>query len=269
MFSVYWTKDGPDGHGGNLSKAIRTLLTFLLLYCGALPASADDLPSTTGTPIEFSVLTPGIEGPFRACTGIDLSMVGITGLTDIARTKALRKLVEEAGYDPSRQIADTIVVALRDAGRTGIHEPIPRRPPGRIQALSADDLPREPKGALLLDITINWIGLCSAVSFDAMRPAFSLTWRLISRDGKLVAPGRELQYVHQSERRKPKLTDPALHSNPKSRPAAPPPETETQKFCSFPSITAAQKDTAALWNCFDEAYLAAARKLVDQLPKEP
>ena len=196
-------------------------------------------------------------------------MVGITGLTDMSRTKTLRKLVEDAGYDPNRQIADAILVALHDAGRTGVLEPIPRRPTGHLQSLAVSDLPEQPKGAVLLDVTINWIGLSSAVSLDVLRPAFSLTWRLISPDGKLIAPGRELRYVHQSERKKPKVTDPALRSNPKTRPVAPPPEPETQKFCSFSSLKAAQKDPAALWNCFDDAYQAAARKIVAQLPKKP
>ena len=252
-----------------MSKFVQMIAVQLALGGAAMPASADDPPTTHYNPIEFSVLTPGLEGHFHVLTGYDLSMIGIAGLSDMARTKTLRKLIEDAGYDPTPRIVDAILAALHDAGRTGIYEPIPRQPEGRLQSLSADDLPLAPKGALLLDITINWIALRADVSLDTLKPAFSLTWRLISPDGKLVAPGRVLRYVHESERKKPKIRDPALRPKQKTQPAAAPPEPEAPKFCSFSTLTAVQKDPAALWNCFDEAYLAAARKIVEQLPKKP
>lgn len=252
---------------GDLLNAIRGFVSLLALCGGATPAPADERPATAGAPVEFSVLTPGLEAHFRVSTGFDLSMVGITGLTNRRHTKALRKMVEEEGHDASRRIADAILMALHDAGRTGIHEPIPRRPAGRLQSLTAAELPEEPKGAMLLDITIGWIGLHAEVSMDSLRPALSLTWRLISPDGNLVEPGRELRYVHQSGRKKPRLTDPALRPNQKNPTIAVLPETDEQKFCSFSSFSAARKDPAQLWDCFDDAYSAAARKLVDQLPE--
>lgn len=252
---------------GYLLNAIRGFVSLLALCGGATPAPADEPPATAGAPVEFSVLTPGLEAHFRVSTGFDLSMVGISGLTNRRHTKVLRKMVEEEGHDASRRIADAILVALHDAGRAGIHEPIPRRPAGRLQSLTVAELPEEPKGAMLLDITISWIGLHAEVSMDSLRPALFLTWRLISPDGNLVEPGRELRYVHQSGRKKPRLTDPALRPNQKNPTIAVPPETDEQKFCSFSSFSAARKDPAQLWDCFDDAYSAAARKLVDQLPQ--
>jgi len=240
-----------------------------------MPGSAEEPPAVTAAPVEFSVLTPGLEGRFYVFTGVDLlDLVGLSAFVDNERNKALRKLVESEGYDPHRPIAEAILAALHDAGRTGAHEPITRRPAGHLQSLTVDDLPPDPKGAVLLDVTINWIGLYSSATGDKLRPAFSLTWRLISPDGKLIAPGRELRYVHEPERRKSRsrVVDPALHPNAARAPAEPKPEPEpepvAQEFCSIRSIKAAQEEPAALWACFDEAYLAAARRLVEQLPQQ-
>ncbi|MBM2854241.1 MAG: hypothetical protein HW417_1169 [Steroidobacteraceae bacterium] len=219
-------------------------------------------------PVEFSVLTPGLEGRFQVFTAVDvLAIVGLGNYVDHERTKALRKLVESDDYYPGRPIADAILAALHDAGRSGTHEPITRPPAGHLQSLAADELPPDPKGAVLLDVTINWIGLHGNTTGDKLRPAFSLTWRLISPDRKLIAPGRELRYIHEPQRKKSAVVDPALHSRAAAAPAAPQPEPVTQEFCSIRSVKAAQEEPSALWECFDEAYLAAARKLVEQLPK--
>jgi hypothetical protein len=262
------------GRGGNLPSAIRTLVPLAAILGVAMLASAQEPPAAIAAPVEFSVLTPGLEGQFCVFTGTDfLDLVGLSALVASGRNKALRKLVESEGYDPDRPIADAILAALHDAGRTGTHEPITRRPAGHLQSLTVDDLPPDPKGAVLLDVTINWIGLYAAVTGDKLRPTFSLTWRLISPDGKLIAPGRELRYVHGPERKKSKSTvvDPALHPNAARAPAVPKPEPKpepaAQEFCSIRSIKAAQEEPTALWECLDEAYLAAARKLVGQLPQ--
>jgi hypothetical protein len=238
------------------------------LYCAAMPTAAEEQPAVTAAQIEFSVLTPGLEGGFQVFTSFDLlTYVGLGGHVDHGRTKTLRHLVESEGYDPGRPIADAILAALIKAGRSGTHEPITRRPAGHLQSLTVDDLPSGPKGAVLLDITINWIGLHANVNGDKLRPAFSLTWRLISPDGKLIAPGRELRYVHEPQRKKSTVVDPALHPHAAPALVEPKPEPVAQEFCSIRSVQAAQEEPAALWACFDEAYLAAARKVVEQLPQ--
>lgn len=250
-----------------MPPAICSLVSLLAICGGIMPASADEPSAKSDPSVEFAVLTPGLEGRFSVSTGADFTLVGITSLVDKGRSKALRILVESEGYNPDRPIADAILAALSDAGRTGTLEPIVRRPAGHFQSLAPDDLPPHPKGAVLLDITINWIGLHASATGDKLRPAFLLTWRLISADGKLIAPGRELRYIHEPVRNKPAVVDPALHPRAAAAPSAPQPDPSTQVYCSIRSINAAQKEPAALWACFDEAYLSAARKLVEQLPK--
>lgn len=236
-------------------------------------ASAQEPSAEIAAPVEFSVLTPGLEGRFHVFADFDvIAFAGLPNFVDAGRTKSLRKLVETEGYDPGRSIADAILTALHDAGRTGTYEPIARRQAGHLQSLSAEDLPPDSRGAVLLDVTIDWIGLSSSVTAARLRPVFSLTWRLISPDGKLIAPGRELRYVHEPERKKKSpVVDSALHPHAARPPAEPKlepePEPVAQDFCSIRSINAAQAEPMALWECFDEAYLAAARKLVEQLPK--
>ena len=256
-----------------MPPAIRTLVPLAALLAGAMLASAQEPAAVIAAPVEFSVLTPGLEGRFHVYTDFDvIALVGLPNFVDSRRTKALRALIESAGYDPARPIADAILTALHDAGRSGTHEPIARRPAGHLQSLTVDELPPYPKGAVLLDVTINWISLYASATGDKLRPAFSLTWRLISPDGKLIAPGRELRYVHEPERKKSKSTvvDPALRPNAARAPAEPKPEPKpeavAQEFCSIRSFKTAEEEPAALWACFDEAYLAAARKLVEQLP---
>jgi hypothetical protein len=231
-------------------------------------ASAQESPAVITAPVEFSVLTPGLEGRFHVFKEFDIfALVGLPNFVDMERTKALRKLVESEAYDPGQSIADAILAALHDAGRSGTYELITRRPAGHLQSFTVDNLPPDPKGAVLIDVTINWIGLHANVNGDKLRPAFSLTWRLISPDGKLIAPGRELRYIHEPQRKKSAVVDPALHSRAAAAPAAPQPEPVTQEFCSIRSVKAAQEGPSALWACFDEAYLAAARKLMEQFPK--
>lgn len=246
---------------------IRNIVLLLVSCGGIIPAAADESSTATEYAYDFSVLTPGLESKFSVSTGFDLTFLGITSLVDKGRSKALRILVESEGYNPDRPIADAILAAMSDAGRTGTNEPIARRPASHFQSLAPDDLPPDPKGAVLLDITINWIGLFANATGNKLRPAFILTWRLISPDGKLIAPGRELRYIHEPVHKKLDVVDPALHPRGAAAPAALQPNPSTQVFCSIGSVNAAQKEPAALWECFDEAYLAAARKLVEQLPK--
>jgi hypothetical protein len=245
----------------------------LAALCGAaLLASAQEPPVALAAPVEFSVLTPGLEGRFHVFTAVDfLALVGIPSYVDYGRTKALRKLVESEGYDPGRPVADAILAALDDAGRTGTYEPLARRPAGHLQSLVVDDLPPDPEGSVLLDVTINWIGLSGNTTGDKLRPAFSLTWRLIAPDGKLIAPGRELRYIHEPVHKKPAVVDPALHSRAApaapAAPAARQSDPRKQEFCSIRSVKAAQEEPTTLWQCFDDAYRAAAKVLVEQLPK--
>ncbi|MDH4258839.1 MAG: hypothetical protein OEW16_00905 [Gammaproteobacteria bacterium] len=252
-----------------MPPAIRILVSLLAISGGILPASADDPSKTAGTSVEYSVLTPGLEGKIFVCTDFDLSFVGLTGLIDRKRSKTLREIIEREGFEPGRHIAEAVLLALKDAGRTGTYEPIARRPPGRIQSLTVDELPQRPQGAVMLDITITWIGLRAAASTDVLRPGFSLVWRLISRDGKLLAPGRELRYVHAPLHRKPVAIDPSVKPHASPAAEAAPPEESAQEFCTIRNLDAAQNDPAALWQCFDEAFLAAGRKLVSQLPPMP
>lgn len=252
-----------------MPPAICSLVSLLAICGGIMPASADEPSAKSDPSVEFAVLTPGLEGKFAVSTAVDLSFVGISGILDKKRTRTLRELIEREGFDPCRQIAEAILVALKDAGRTGTHEPISRRPPGQLQSLTSDELPHEPQGAVMLDITITWIGLRAAASTDVLRPGFSLTWRLISPDGKLLAPGRELRYVHEPLRRKPAVIDPAVKPHARAESDVAPTEASAQEFCYFRTLDAATKEPAALWQCFDDAFLAASRKLVSQLPKAP
>ncbi len=250
-----------------MSPAMRGLGALLALCGSVLPVSADEPPATTGAPVEFSVLTPGLEGKFVVFTGIDLTLVGISHLSDIRRSNALRELVERESYDPCPRIAAAITAALKDAGRTGIHEPISRRLPGRLQSLTLSDLPENPQGALLLDVTIQWIALRALATSDKFRPVIWLTWRLISPRGELVAPGRELRYAHAPPQKKSAGARSAAAPTSGATPAAPPSDAGTQELCSFRSFDLARKDPEALWTCFDEAFLAAGKLLVDQLPQ--
>lgn len=248
---------------------IRNLVSLLAICSGIFPAAADESSATTEASYDFSVLTPGLEGKFWVFTYFDLTMLGIFNLADAGRSKKLRALVEHEGYDPCNRIAEALLIALREAGRKGTLEPISRRPPGQLQSLAVDELPLEPRGAVMLDITINWIGLRAAVSGGSLRPGFSLTWRSIGPDGKLLTPGRELRYVHELVRKKPVVIDPAVKPHARAVESPAPTEASKQEFCSVRSLSAAQKEPAAVWKCFDEAYLAGARNLVAQLLHSP
>lgn len=221
-------------------------------------------------PIDFSVLTPAMEGRFVVVTGFDFTAMvppylALSQMGSRARTERLRALVAREGYDPVRAIADRLIEQLPGASYSAVHEPIGRRPPGSIQSLAWGDLPERLQGELALDVTIRWICLCNSLAYSKYYPGIALSWRLLDPAREVVQPTRNITYVH----------DPFYHHKKKAGPSASvskPRESEypleqVSEICGFASIEAAEKNPEVLWGCFGEAYDAALRRLVIDLKK--
>jgi len=245
-------------------------ILFAIALCGLLPGLASAVDQAgSDAPIDFSVLTPAIEGRFVVASGIDLTALlppyfAFSGFGHHQRNTQLRALIARERYDPTRAIADRLIEALAESSYRAVYEPIGRKPAGSIQSLSWGDLPEQPQGELMLDVTIHWICLCSDVAFTKFYPAISIGWRLLHPAQRVVQPTRNLTYFHY----------PDWYNRPKGRavdagtiPRSEYPVVAVSESCGFDSVKAAEQNPAVLFGCFAEAYDAAVRRLVIDLKK--
>jgi hypothetical protein len=218
--------------------------------------------------IEFSVLTPAMEGRFVVATGFDFTMLvppylELSKLAGGAKSGRLRALVARHKYRPERTIAERLVDALNAASYQAVHEPIARKPAGSIQSLAWSDLPERPQGRLMLDVTIRWICLCSEVAFTKLYPGIALSWRLLDARRSVVQPTRTMTYLHSPLSMQTKKPRSAPDRNPVAVREYPP--EKISESCGFSSVAAAEESPEVLWGCFGEAYDAALRRLVIDL----
>ena len=237
----------------------RAFLTIAL--CGLLPVAASaEEQGESGAPIDFSVLTPAMVGRFQVASGVDFTgfippYLAFSRLASGQKSSQLRSLVERERYDPARTIADRLIEALGESSYRAVYEPIARKAAGSIQSLAWSDLPERPQGELMLDITIQWICLCSDVAFTKLYPAISMSWRILDSPQEIVEPTRNIIYFHF----------PAWYG--KKPPESEYPVVEVSESCGFDSVKDSEKDPQVLLGCFGEAYDAALRRLVIDLKK--
>jgi len=219
----------------------------------------------------YAVLTPAVESRFYVNSGVDISgfvspVGGVGHFGDRRQTKALQALVDREAYDPGRPLAHQLVRALNQAGHTATHQPISRRPPGRIQSLSRDDIPPLPGATMLFDLTIQRIGLHSDLAFSRFFPAIVIRWRLLDPDGEILEPSRVLVYYHD-----PAYLSPTYGGKtpiePPPDPSTVPPAVRVSDACGYHSVEAAEENPPALWACFDEAFQGAIGRLIFELDK--
>jgi hypothetical protein len=198
-------------------------------------------------------------------------------MADSSRSTALRNLATRERYDPARPLADRLVDALAEASYRAVLEPIKRKPAGAVQSLSWSDLPENPKGDVMLDVTVRWLCLCSDLAYGKFYPAIALGWRVLGTR-EVVLPTRELVYKHwppdpkkaevptsRSKTHRKLAPEPEPKPKPETRPAYP--EPVVSESCGFDSIKDAEKNPAVLWGCFAEAYETAVERLVIDLER--
>lgn len=243
-----------------------TVSAALLLLAVALSAGAETPPESDRL-VDYSVLTPGLAGKFLVFTAPDLTIIGVSRHANTEQTKALRQLVERERYEPCSRLGPQIMAALQAAGYSAAEEPIIRAAAGRPQSLARADLPENPRGMVLLDVTIEWLGLRADMTGQAYRPALALTWRLISRRGELVAPGRLLTYNGRAAYYSVGGVGLSLAPLPSRAPPPGQPNVDPGKSCEFDSFKAAEDDPRAIWNCLDAAFRGAGDQLAFELSK--
>ena len=246
----------------------RALLACTLAGWCSIHAAAAEPPDPA--PIQFSVLTPAMEGRYVVASGVDWTTyippyLALGQICRGARNDRLRLLVKREGYKPERMIADRLIDALAAASYRAVYEPVMRRPAGSVQSLSWSDLPERPRGELMLDVTILWICLCADIAFTKHYPAISLSWRLLDPARAVVRPSTVLSYYHFPAWYRKERAQPSAKAG--SRPATEYPVEEVSDSCGFASVKNAEENPAVLWGCLGEAYDAALRRLVIDLEK--
>ncbi len=240
---------------------------------GWLAVLAANAQTTDPSPvIDFSVLTPAMEGRYFVASGVDWTSfvppyLALSQFGSGARNERLRMLVARERYQPERSIADSLIDRLAEASYRAVYEPLQRKPPGSVQSLSWDDLPARPRGELMLDVTIRWICLCADIAFTKHFPAISLSWRLLDPAQVVVQPSRMLSYYHFPEFYKNKKKRGRAASESKQLPPPEYPVETVSEACGFDSVKEAEANPAVLWGCLGEAYDAALRRLVIDLKK--
>lgn len=241
----------------------------VVALCGWLAAGAAlGGEPDPAAPIDFSVLTPAMEGRFVVVSGFDFTAavppyMALSQVGSRARMERLRALVAREGYDPTRTIADRLIEQLAGASYTAVHEPIARRPPGSVQSLAWGDLPERVQGELLLDVTIRWICLCSDLAFAKYYPGIALSWRLLDPAREVVRPTTSFAYAHNPLYHIKRRAGPSASVSKPREPEYP--VEQVSENCGFSTIEAAEKNPEVLWGCFGEAYDAALRRLVIDL----
>lgn len=251
----------------NLARGMALLASALYGTLFVLAGLAETPDSDAA--IDFSVLTPAMEGKYYVASGIDLTAfvppyLALGELGKGRRSEQLRALVAREGYEPERTIAERLIDRLGEASYRAAHEAIRRKPAGSVQSLSWGDLPERPQGKFVLDLTIGWICLCADIAFTKFYPAISLNWRLLDpARQEVVLPTRKLVYHHfpswyrQGKSQRP--TDAGAGTAPEY------PVEDVAESCGFNSVKEAEENPAMLWGCFGEAYDAALRRLVIDL----
>lgn len=203
------------------------------------PAAA---PAQPAAPIEYSILTPALETEYVVYTAWDVLIDIITSHVNTAYSRQLRAAVKKDGFDAKDRLAIAIQEALVDAGFPTNIEFVPRPPDGKVRGLSRSDLPEDPKGRYLVNVTVNGIGLGASSSLSSNHPYLSLTWQLYTRDGQRVGFPHKYQQVPGSYERQHAPVD-----------------------CDLPGFSGLMEDPAPLWACYDRAFRAAALALVPEI----
>jgi len=224
-----------------VSAAFAALL-FLLTVGRAF--AEESLPSAT---IEYSILTPALQGAYWVTTKSDASLVGLSGYLNAARTKTLRKAVADEHYNAPDNLATQLSGALTAAGFPAVVEEVPRGPDGQGRGLGRGDLPAHPKGRYLVDVNIRYLGLVAKYNFSRWEPFFVLDWRILSPRGDIV--GLPHVYVHGLELDKKRD------------------ETHHTADCELPIFSTGTDDTSRLWGCFDQAFRDASVNLTPEIRK--
>jgi hypothetical protein len=213
----------------------KVAVAALLSVPGAeLAFSEDQTPPVT---IEYSVLTPALQGQYFVATTFDLSIV-LSSYTNAARSKTLRELVTNEHYRATDNLALQLKDALTAAGFPADVEEVPRGPDGKAHGLSRGDLPPHPKGRYLIDVTIKSLGLVAKNNFSRWEPFFDLNWRILSPDGQIL--GFPHRYVHGPVY--------GVKSD----------DIHRTQDCDLPYFSTGTQDPAEVWACFDRAFRDAS-----------
>ncbi len=210
----------------------------------ALPVrlAAEEVVAAPAVPIEYSILTPALEGKYFVYSYDQWYLPLLPGFANTARTKALRKLVDQERYKATDHFALQLKDALQSAGYAADIEFVPRAPDGTAHGLSRADLPEHPQGRYLIDVTMQSVGLGAMSNFTHWEPYVLLTWRLVASSGHII--GLPHKYEHRPDHSK---------DNEKN---------QRTRDCELPSFFSLMDDPAPLWACFDRGFHDASVNLI-------
>lgn len=231
-----------------LNWARRPVFLACVFFAVPVQLEADDVPAepmaTTAetVAVEYSILTPALESEYVVYAAWDALIDLVTSHVNTAYSRQLRAAVKTDGFDAKDRLAIELQNALVAAGYPTNIEFVRRAPDGKVRGLSRGDLPEDPKGRYLVNLTVNGIGLGASSSLSSYHPYLSLTWQLYTRDGQRVGFLHKYQQLPGSYEQNLAPVD-----------------------CELPRFNDLMQQPAPLWACYDRAFRAAALALVPEI----
>ena len=244
MFGAGRSRSRSRESGGN--DWSRPLLLSLAICALAQPTQtmAQDVAVAEAPPTEYSLLTPALESEYEVYTAWALIDV-ITSHVNTAKSRALRSAVKKDKFNASERLAIALQDALIEAGFPTNIEFVQRPPDGKVRGLSRGDLPEDPRGRYMINLTIRGIGLGASGDLSDWHPYLALTWQLYTREGQPIGLPHKYQQIPGYGK-----------VNEKS---------ESTIDCELPDFTELVKEAAPLWACFDKAFSEASRAMVPEI----
>ena len=196
------------------------------------------------SPTEYSLLTPALESEYEVYTAWSLLDV-ITSHVNTAKSRVLRSAVNKDKFNASERLSIALQDALTEAGFPTNIEFVQRPPDGKVRGLSRGDLPENPRGRYMINLTIRGIGLGASGDLSDWRPYLALTWQLYTHDGQPIGLPNKYQQIPG-------------YGNVKEK-------SESTIDCDLPDFTELVKEAAPIWACFDKALREASQSMVPEI----
>jgi hypothetical protein len=235
MFDVNWSL-----------HRCRIVALVLVGAAMVLPGAASSAPARS----PMAVLTPAVPDTFVVYAG-DV-FIPAESLLDSKKNDKLRKLAQSSGFSVADRLRAQVLAVLRKDGWDAVEMDMTRAAVGT--PVRRESYPADSNGRLMLDVKVQLVGLVAGWGrLSSYRPDITVSYRLLTKDARLLRPSLAIYYCHAGFHCAPGATP--------SRMAT----VDDKSDCTFANFSAVENEPARMWACFDSAFVKIAEKLVADL----
>jgi hypothetical protein len=216
---------------------------------------------------EIAVLSPAYSGQLDAAVDTDITSYLSLGLSDVVRNtpERIRKfnaLAVDNEFDAIDLLQKALLTQLAKVNRTAEVLPVVRR--ARIAPLARDEVPENSGARLLLDISIQYLGIYSSAAGAMYQPAVLLQYRWVGPSGELVEGTRKIRYnslfLTAEERDRPRSITGQKRSTGNEV------VLKAAEECLFRTFEAVQEQHQKVWGCMELAFGEIAASVAANVP---